>query len=172
MSLADSLILGKLTDLLDPELTQEEKNEESLFIYNQEELIKKINVRISKYELDFLIDEVKEKSPLEYWLRVLKVLIKKYSLNPLKSLLNNEYHTLGQRGVIINLLYFMKVELPKTVIEKRISVNLNRNKLKNLFKNMTVPKSFLYTLKYIDNDSLERMLKEIIKESKQEYIED
>jgi len=172
MSLADSLILGKLTDLLDPELTQEEKNEESLFIYNQEELIKKISVKISRYEIDFLVDEVKEKSPLEYWLRILKTLIKKYSLNPLKSLLNNEYHTLNQREVIIELLYFMKVELPKIVIEKRISISLDRTTLKSLFKNTMTPKSFLYTLKYIDNDSLERMLKEIIKESKQEYTED
>jgi len=169
MSLADSYILGKHSDLLDPDLTQEEVNEKSLFIYDQEELIRKTEVRISKYELDFLINSVKEDSPREFWLRVLKKLIKKYFLNSLKSLLNDEYPTFNQRREIIDLLIFMKTKMPMIVKEKKIDQDIERNRLKEIMNEVESPDSIRYALKYIDKTSLNRFVKEIIKESKQDY---
>ena len=98
-------------------------------------------------------------------------LIKNYSLNALKSLLNNEYQELNQKEEIISLLYFIKIDLP-ILIKNKINSDTTKKELLELLNVNKIPKSLFYFLKYSDYDSFIRFKNAIIKESLEEYYDE
>ncbi len=170
----DDPVLGRVTDFEENEIPQEIISGESLFIYNQNELLKSIKRRISKYELKFLIDEVKD-SNIEYFREIIKLLSSHYSLNSLRSFLTPSFTKLDFRKETIKLLYFLKVYL----LEKLFEYNINEDHFSNMNdfesflneKNIRVVPMFRFALKYIDRESFQSFISKIISESKSQYTE-
>jgi len=164
MSLIDSVLLGKLADDIDGEDTQEEVNEESLFLYNQNDLLKSISEKISRYELVYLLNQVKI-SYNEYWLDVLKEIINVYDLNSLKHYLTDNIDIPNFNMEIKRLLLFLKLKINyksfkgMSTYEKYIAEN--RQVIEKKLMEFNPPLLMKLAIDYIDNESLGRFLSKI-----------
>lgn len=170
MGLEEHLILGKLSDELESDIPQEEINELSIFQYNQFQLITFIGERISKYELKFLLDELKDSNE-EFWTLVLGKIIGKYSLNSLKPYLSSGFRMFNIKTEIPKLLYFLKIDFIDIIIDKKINTDITRKELFRLLKstNNIIPKLFIRSINLIDNESFEGLVRILINESKLEF---
>ena len=167
----DSVILGRLVDEIESEDDQTDLNERSLFLHDQEVLIKSIDRKISKYELTFLLEQIKDSSD-EFWVSLLKKIIRCYSLNSLKTILSTTSSS-DLTQSILRLLIFIKIELVNYIEDKMLKVeDLDREKLEEIIISMDSGNSelFMVTLSYLDKESLHRMIHKLVNESKMEYM--
>jgi len=172
MGLEDSYILGQLSDEIDADESASEVNERSLFQYNQSQVLGSLNKRISKYELKFLLKEIKDSND-EFWALLLRSIIKTYSLNSLKPYLSEGFEVFDIRSETIKLLIFIKSLMMTLIDNGDIDENSNRRTLEGVFNDAEVVSIVPFLMKkammYIDNESFKAFLSTVVKESKKEY---
>lgn len=172
--LLDDQVLGRVADFEDNEIPQDIISGESLFIHNQNELLKSIKRRISKYELDYLMDQVKT-SNNDFWREVIKRVSGYYTLNSLRSFLTPSFTKLDFAKETIKLLYFLKVRLPEVLFDNNIDYDFfsEANDFEKFLeeKKINIVPFFKFVLKYIDRDSFREFIRTIISESKTPYSE-
>lgn len=169
MGLDEFTYLGELSDELGDEST-DEVNDRVIHMHNQGELISGIKRKISKYELRFLLTELKDENN-EYWYLVLRTIIKVYSLNSLKPYLSDGFDVLDIKREVKKLVVFIKLKIMKLIDLNKIYEGIRRSELNDVFKEIKLPKLMETALTYIDNDSLDLFLKTILRENKSEYSE-
>lgn len=170
MPIQNSVILGVMPDELESLETQEEVNEISMYLHDQREFLDQIQIRISKYLIDFYMKEFSYRD-LEYWLVVLQEIIRVYSLNSLKSFLVEGFRT-SQMGIDIkNLLWFLKTKLIDGLVDKKIMITIEtvRNDLLSKMKELDAPPLLTYAIDLSDDESLISFKRVIIKESKMDF---
>jgi len=167
MGLDSYAVLGNTLDEYNDEESQEDVNINSIHMYHQKRLLDSISHRISKYELKYLFEELSRTTP-EFWMLVLKEIIKVYTLNSLKPYTIDGYSTIDIVRETRRLLVFIKIILTQAEIKSSFSRKIITDKLKKL----NPPELMNIAIKYIDNDSLEDFIKTIELESKEEYYEE
>lgn len=173
MEILDSLSLGFLADEIDGSEDQSEVNERNLLLFNQEALSIAIDKRISKFSLDFLLEQLKECNE-EFWRLIFNRLIKVYSLNALKVFIPTSYSNPDKRSkdaIVISLIKFIKLDLISKIEDGFIKSNIGRDELERLFEEMEAPINMIWFIKLTDNESLDAFVSRIFKESKMEYDE-
>jgi hypothetical protein len=173
--MVDDLVLGRMTDFEDNEIPQEIISAEALFLHYQNQLLKLIKKRISKYELDFLINEIKT-SDISFWREVIRRLASTYTLNPLRSFLTPSFTRLNFINETIKLLYLLKIELPEKLSENNIRNHeyFSRKEDFEKFleeKNIKPVAFFKFSLRYIDMANFQEFIRKIVNESRLTYIE-
>lgn len=160
MSLDDSVLTGRLVDNESDE-TQEEVNEESLFLHDQRDLLEKISDKdVSKYEIDYLIDNLEEgEASRMYWGTLLKECIKVYGLNTLKLFLATEFE-IDKIPEVKNLVRFLKGRLPQILIDEPLPTN--REDIIKFLKKYESPHMLIYAIDTMDRESLEKFKKYFI----------
>lgn len=167
MGLDSYAVLGNTLDEYDNEDSQEDVNINSIHMYHQKRLLDMISKRISRYELKYLFEELSRTTP-EYWMLVLKEIIKVYALNSLKPYTLDGYSTIDLVKETRRLLVFIKIVL----VQEDIGTDFSRKIITDKLKKLNTPKLMDIAIKYIDNDSLEKFLTVIVSESKEEYYEE
>jgi len=170
MPIQNSIVLGAMTDELESEETQEEINEISLYLHDQREFLDQIEVRISKYLIDFYMKEFSYRD-LEYWLVVLQEIIRVYSLNGLKPFLAEGFRTTQIAVDIRNIVWFLKVKLIDALVDKKImfTIETSRDDLLSKMKEFDAPSLLIYAVNLSDDESLTSFKRAIIKESKMDF---
>jgi len=174
MGIMDDVVLGVITDLDVNEYTQEEVNEESLFLFDQNNLLKSVKLRMSAYSLYYYFNVLKDSEDL-YWKRFLREIISHYSINSLKPYLSEGYPT---NMDLINqtklMYYFIKISLIKTLEEHREYAVTSKENLEILIieNDLNPPKLFKIAMLGIDNESFDLFMKTILYERTKEYSED
>lgn len=159
MGLDDSIILGRLVDLEDGDETQEEINAESLFFYNQRELLDKLQDKdVSKYEIFFLLDELVNAGRI-FWTTAFKELIKVFSLNTLKTFLEYEI-SLDRAEEVKKMIKYLKGTLPDALIDNPLPID-REGIIKYLTKTKS-PHMLIHALETMDSDSVDRFKKYFI----------
>lgn len=171
MGLENSIFLGYLPDEEESEETQEEVNERSLKLYNQSQLIDGISKRISRFELRLLLENLKNSND-EFWILLLKVIIKEYSLNPLKLYLAEGFSGFNRIREIKKLLIFIKILLIEKIIDKELKQDIFRSEFETFINSLDPPELMRVSIKLIDTESLEFFIRHIILESKSDYSEE
>jgi len=169
MGLDDFTYLGEVSDEMGDETT-DEVNTRIIHMHNQGQLISGIKRKLSKYEMRFLLSELKDDND-EYWYLILRTIIKTYSLNSLKPYLSEGFGVLDIKKEVKKLLVFIKLKIMKLIDLNKIYEGIKRSELADLFKEVKAPKLMHMTLLYIDNDSLDLFKKTVLKENNSEYSE-
>lgn len=172
--LEDTKIIGKISDPINNEFSQEMINSISLYEVNKNNLLDSIKYRISRFELSYLLDELKDSLvEKEYWLDVLKEIINVYKFNSLKIFLSNDRLIDKDISIeIMNLVKFIKINLIEMFEDKEIQLVDNMGVMyKKLKEKENVSKLFLRGLLFVDIDSYDQMVKILDNESKQDYKE-
>lgn len=167
MGLNDYAVLGNTLDEYDNDETQEDMNENSIHMYHQKRLLDMISERISKYELKYLFEELSRTTP-EFWMLVLKEIIKVYFLNSLKPYTFDGYSTIDLVKETRRLLVFIKIIL----IQEKIFSNISREEITDKLKKLNSPLLMSKAIEFIDNESLKSFLKVVEIESKKDYYEE
>jgi len=159
--LLDFQILGSLSDEIESVEDQCDISNNAIIEMNKISLYNLIDKRTTLYELNYFIDQLRGLVDTEYWISILKQIIKVYSLNPLKNLLYIQYDV-DVKSMCIRLLRFIKIELIG---------NLGGGELKDIISKINHPKIIDYILRFIDLDSLKKFTEKIDEESKKIYSE-
>jgi len=167
MGLDSYAVLGNTLDEYDTDDTQEDVNENSIHMYHQKRLLDMISERISKYELKYLFEELCRTTP-EFWMLVLKEIIKVYSLNSLKPYTFDGYTTIDIVKETRRLLVFIKIIL----MQEKITSNFSREEITDKLKKLNSPELMNKAISFIDNESLRNFLKVVEIESKKDYYEE
>lgn len=167
MGLDSYALLGNTLDEYDNDETQEDVNMNSIHMYHQKRLLDMIPHRISKYELKYLFEELSRTTP-EFWMLVLKEIIKTYTLNSLKPYTVDGYSTIDIVRETRRLLTFIKIVL----VQEKINSSFSREEITDKLKKLNSPELMNRAIRYIDNDSLSSFLKKVSSESKEEYYEE
>lgn len=167
MGLDSYVVLGNTLDEFENEESQEDVNINSIHMYHQRRLLDIIPERTSKYELKYLFEELSRTTP-EFWMLVLKKIIKVYTLNSLKPYTFDGYSTIDLVNETRQLLVFIKVIL----VQEKIDKDLSRKEITDKLKKLNSPPLMDLAMNYIDNESLETFLKTISVESRKEYYEE
>jgi len=167
----DDLVLSTLPDKSIDDSVMEEENAKSLYLYDQNMLLKSINLRISRSTLSYYIENLK-RSPVGFWIRSLRNIISVYSLNNLKLFLNDTERVEDLSSKIKDLLLFVKVDLidylflnkfyTKNYMEKEEFLSLIRK------SELNIPYLFKWVMVYIDKDSYDLFIKRVLEESSEE----
>lgn len=173
----DDIVLGRVVDFEENDISQEELNSDSLFLFDQHNLIKCAKYRISKYTLNYYLNALSH-CDTDLWKIVLKELIKVYSLNSLKDFLIDSFPTeISLQVEVPKLIYFIKVDLIDYIINKNLDIEHLRNRnpfLKEISDELgldKIPYLFKYCMNYIDKESYLRMISRIIRDKFAEYSE-
>jgi len=110
MGLDSYAVLGNTLDEFENEESQEDLNVKSIHMYHQRRLLDMIPERISRYELKYLFEELSRTTP-EFWMLVLKKIIKVYTLNSLRPYTIDGYSTIDLVRETRRLLVFIKIIL-------------------------------------------------------------
>lgn len=167
MGLDSYAVLGNTLDEYENDESQEDVNINSIHMYHQKRLLDLVSERVSRYELKYLFEEL-SRTPPEFWMLVLKEIIKIYSLTSLKPYTIDGYSTVDIVKETRKLLVFIKIILT----QEKISSDFSRKIITDKLKKLNPPKLMNIAMNYIDNESLEKFLKVIEDESKKEYHED
>lgn len=174
----DDPVLSRLTDYSVSDDQQEETNKVSLFLYDQKMLLKCIKVRVSKYTLQFYIDNIKNGNMTQsYWLIVLREIINKYSLNSMKLFLTNIENVDNISNKIIDLLYFIKNDLIEYFFVNKLYLKdyIPKDEFINTITNsdINIPYLFKWAMVYIDKESYDSFIDEVLRESSEyDYSDD
>lgn len=167
MGLDSYAVLGNTLDEFENEESQEDVNVNSIHMYHQKRLLDIISERISRYELKYLFEELSRTTP-EFWMLVLKKIIKVYTLNSLKPYTFDGYSTIDLIKETRRLLVFIKIIL----VQEKISSSFSRKEITDKLKKLNSPELMNVAMRYIDNESLEAFLRTVESESKKEYYEE
>lgn len=167
MGLDSYAVLGNTLDEYENDESQEDMNMNSIHMYHQKRLLDIISERISRYELKYLFEELSRTTP-EFWMLVLKEIIKVYSLTSLKPYTIDGYSTVDIVKETRKLLVFIKIIL----MQEKISSDFSRKMIADKLKKLNPPILMNIAINFIDNESLEKFLKVIEDESKREYYEE
>jgi len=167
MGLDSYAVLGNTLDEFENEESQEDVNVNSIHMYHQKRLLDIIDERISRYELKYLFEELSRTTP-EFWMLVLKKIIKVYTINSLKPYTFDGYSTIDIVKETRKLLVFIKIIL----VQEKISSNFSRKDITDKLKKLNSPNLMNVAMRYIDNESLESFLRTVESESKKEYYEE
>lgn len=171
MGLEDYVFLGYLSDEEEAEETQEEVNERSLHLYDQSQLIDGIGKRMSRSELRLLMERLKNSND-EFWTLLLKIIIKEYSLNPLKLYIAEGFSGMNRIREIKRLVIFIKIILIERVIDKGVDININRGEFEDFISDLKPPELMRLSIKLIDRESFGLFIKKIFSESKEDYTDE
>lgn len=167
MGIDSYAVLGNTLDEYDNDDTQEDVNERSLQMYYQRRLLDLISERTSKYELKYLFEELSRTTP-EFWMLVLKEIIKVYSLNSLKPYTFDGYSNIDLVKETRRLLVFIKIILT----QEKITSNISREDITDKLKKLNSPLLMNRAIDFIDNESLKNFTKTLEIESTKDYEED
>jgi len=171
MGLESNIFLGYLPDEEEAEETQEEVNERSINLYNQSQLIDGISKRLSRFELRLLMENLKNSND-EFWTLLLKIIIKEYSLNPLKLYLAEGFSGFNRIREVKKLLIFIKIILIEKIIEKGLNIDVARGEFETFIQDLDPSELMGVSIKLIDTESLRFFIRAIIAESKSDYSEE
>jgi len=146
--------------------------EEEMAFLNSKDLLFSITKKTSKYELQFLLDELEKKGNSQFWLVVLKQIIKVYSLNSLKTYLSIGNSIDDFSSEIKKLLLFIKTKLVLKFEYDKIPLTISRVELKKLLIEMNASKLLRIAIRDIDNESLSIFLNVLVRESQSDYTSD
>lgn len=174
MGLDDYLVLGFMTDELESETPQTEKNIDNIFMMNQKTLLDGVDKKLSRYELNYLLDELNDANE-EFWKTLLKIIISTYSMNVLKPFLNDSYDELGKihlKDEVIGLLRFLKIGITEYVDDSE-----NRGMIKrSLFEYVKDKEENTYLMKYFlvytDSDSWDKFKYKVLQFQDELYYSD
>ena len=153
--LTDSEILGRSE--ADWDLKQEDLDRESLLYHDQRELLEKVGDKdLSKYELRFLLDQIKESDRL-YWTKLFSEIIRVFSLNTLTSFILRDV-SLSRIKEINSLLIFLKETIPEAIIIDN-KIPREREPLIEFVKNLNGNQFLIFALETMDNDDINRFIK-------------
>ena len=169
MGIDEYTYLGELPDEYGDETT-DDVNDRIIHMHNQRQLLDSIKKKVSKYELKFLLKELGDENE-EFWHLVLITLIKTYSLNNLKSYLADGFDNMDLKKEVRNLFIFIKFKMIRLIENKKIFKEMNRDELESSFDNIVIPKLMKDVLLFLDNDSLDLFLNNIVEEEKSDYID-
>ena len=173
----DSTILGRKVDPSVTDVPQEMLDTESLFLFDQQNLVKAVRERVSIFMLNDYIEDLYE-SPIEYWKNILlREIVSYYSLNTLKLYMSEIFSNIDIKNEIINLLRFLKGDFLKLIKEK-FPKEVQNNQTEDLDYNevkvwiteqvQTSPFLFVMAIGSIDSLSFELFIQTVIDESSQD----
>lgn len=163
-------VLGRIIDHDVDNDSQEELNAESLFIYDSMQFVDLLGTRMSKYDVEFYLDNLVEENEEIYWEEVLKKLINIYSFYPLKVYLEKGFRFLefDFKTEVIKLIRIIKVDIPFIIEDKDIKRKDvdTITKMKIVFEKykITLPFMMEYFFEYTDNESFTNFLNKIFSE--------
>lgn len=167
----DDIVLGRLVDLQDNDSDEDQcdLNAESLYIYDQKQLLESVKYRVSKYAILYYLDTLNS-APFDLWKSLLRNIIDHYSLNSLKPYLSETFpSSIDVTRETKLLFYFLKVTLINIINENtNLSINDIISRVKERDNN---PWLFGYAIDYLDADSMIEFQTSIRLESKQDYNE-
>jgi hypothetical protein len=167
MGLDSYAVLGNTLDEYDDEDTQEDVNINSIHMYHQKRLLDSIHNRTSRYELKYLFEELSRTTP-EFWMLVLKEIIKVYTLNSLRPFTIEGYSNIDIVRETRKLLVFIKVIL----VSEKIDITISRKEFKDKLEKLNPPELMRIAIDFIDDESLKSLIKTLVRESRQDYYEE
>ena len=177
MNILDDPILGTLVDEIESDYSQEDVNQQSLYVHNQIELLDAIDKRKSKYELSYYVDNVSYLD-LDYWVRLLKEVIRFYSINSLKIYLADEFQNNAQFDLakfqkdVKSLILAIKIDLIDYIKDGKLVEMFDREAFYQFLIDNNIQSSLLiWAINYIDVESFEEFRDKLFNEAKQEYEE-
>lgn len=171
MGLESNIFLGYLTDEEGDDETQEEVNERTLNLYDQSQLIDSIGRRVSRFELRLLMENLKFSND-EFWVLLLKVIIKEYSLNPLKLYLAEGFSGFNRAREVKKLLVFIKIILIEKIIDSGLNPDITRGEFETFIESLNPPELMRVSIRLIDSNSLKSFIRALIIESKSDYSDE
>ena len=142
-----------------------------------EEFYKTINKRKSKYELSYYVDNVSYLD-LDYWVRLLKEVIRFYSINSLKIYLADEFQNNAQFDLakfqkdVKSLILAIKIDLIDYIKDGKLVEMFDREAFYQFLIDNNIQSSLLiWAINYIDVESFEEFRDKLFNEAKQEYEE-
>lgn len=193
MNIFDYELMGRLIDEMgEDDITQEQLNEMKIREADALTFLNNISKRLSKYSLNYYIDEFKvdekllEEDPESYyqedfrkrdfWLLVLRKIIKNYKLTCLSLFLHKMFDMSDLPNQIIQLLTFIKLDIiEKCSGEKEDKIIDLEKDIKTpedmLTYNSDAPILFKWAMKYITEDDFLSFVDIVKKEMRSEYFE-
>ncbi|MFW6002161.1 MAG: hypothetical protein ACOCQD_02375 [archaeon] len=171
MSLLDSLSLGNNADEIENTETQEEVLERHLYEHNQMEILRLINIRASKYELEFLFSKIEDDN-MDFWNIVLKRISHRYKLNNLLIYTSTQF-SLNSGKPIKDILLNIKVDLMDKIMLKEIDSGIPRDDLLGILSRDKKFSSMLsWVIKVMEIENYRKFIKTLFEEYQQNYEED
>lgn len=164
----DDVKLGAIVVPEDDEMQDQcDLNAILLYEHNKDELLQKIPLRTSRYDLEFLLNSIPNKQEVGYWKYALREFIKNYSLNYLKLYTYEGYHELDNLDLeseIKKLFFYVKCILIDLITFNNLQKTIKREELLEFIKKYNCPILLERSLDFMDNESYYRFLNTIFKE--------
>ncbi len=173
MDLSDDINLGRLTDELDADEEQSDLNIELIEDHNKLEILNGIENKISRYYLEYLIENIGNMD-YDFWTKIIfKKIIKVYSLNTLKLFIDRVLWNDDLLNQSLKLLFFLKVDLVGKIDNHEIGFDktIDREEFENYLIENKAPKIFIDCIHYIDGESYSKFMNRLFLEKEMEFIE-
>jgi len=169
MSLFDDRIFGLTIDENDDTgISQEDLSEVILASYERNQLLRLCDKRVTPSLVKYYINEIDNEDEI-FWEKMLRRLVNVYFLFNLRLFLT-EIRISSFEEHVIDFVKDIKINIPQDIVERKITKDTTRDELEDLLMGDKKYKTFLkWSIKFIDRESYERFLKQIIKISKMTF---
>lgn len=167
-TLKDVPPLGYVVDEDDAENeSQEELNAINLYVYDQHNFLELLKYRLSRYVVNDYLEEFDEED-VSIWERMLRVLVRHYSLNNLK-MYQTEIKISNFQGHISELIKDLKIKIHDDINEGKIKRDMTLEQMDNFLQNNEYHLFLKWSIRYLDKFSFKRFMKKIFEENKLPY---
>ena len=168
--------LGKLTDEIDNSISQDVVTENALRQKDREDLIDLVSKRTTETTLKYYfitLSNPLEKEPVEYWVDVMKSLVKYYHLMSLKVFLSDSFIINNYEIQVQRILKYLKTNLVVKIIEKTVTNKTTRDELEKIFsEDEDCPFLLKWGIKFIDRQSYDLFINVVFDEFHRPFEEE
>lgn len=163
-------ILGRVVDEIDGELDQVDQDRQNLYDYDMMVFLNSLDSKMSEAYVNDYLEQFKEEGEA-FWENVLKKIIKIYHLNNLKFYVT-EVKIDGFNDYVSELVYDLKVRLPRMIEDCKISRDIIRDDFETYLVSELYSKLLIWSVKFIDRESYKRFTNQIFGEAFSQESED
>lgn len=167
----ESAILGRMVDPSVTDISQEEYNAESLYLFDQQRLLELVREKVSLYVLDDYLRDLRF-SPREYWLLLLREVSNYYSLNILKLHSADAFADIDLRVELGQLLRYLKGPLLDVIVKNRIDESIGYEEFLLKLRGSGMPYLFKWSMVYIYKEGFQDFIRTVVGEANQHYYSD
>jgi hypothetical protein len=167
----DDPALGRLVDEMDADQSQTSMNEISLYEHNKNNLIQSIPLRISKYHLEFLLEQIPN-DDISFWNTLAFRVANYYKLGYLR-VYSEQYEVIDNYGKEIKSFYhFLKINMINYFQYNELRAGITRDELEKFINNIAgCPDVMKKCILYITGEEFKAFVKTVILESEEPYTE-
>lgn len=163
------LIIGRTVDELDSDMSQEDLNAENMYQKDLYDFLTCIGHRLSPSLIHYYFEEL-EGEP-EYWVSILKKLIRVYRLNPLMSY-TGEVKIRQIIPYVKTLIEDLKIKLQEAILMGEIKKDITREDFAKYLEINGYGRFIQYAIYYITTEDFKSFKRKILEESNESFYEE